>query len=157
MDAQDEAKNQEKCLVQFERWYSRYSRFTMKSKIIELPREFVDYLLEDGIHLPGSIRAALGDDNLSDDEDDDVQQDEDDIMVNHHFPELDIQIQDAIKQLGGEVFPKLNWSCPLDASWINTGTLKCQRLADVYVLLKSSDRIIYDIEHTLQGMTCHPH
>lgn len=44
-------------------------------------------------------------------------------------------------------FIKTNWSCPSDAKWILTGQcLKCYSLDDVYMVLKASDRILYDIE-----------
>lgn len=48
--------------------------------------------------------------------------------------------------LGGEVFPKLNWSSPKDASWItHNGTLKCTNFNEVCLLLKSSDFVMNDL------------
>ena len=41
------------------------------------------------------------------------------------FPELIEDIKRRISELGGNVFPKLNWSAPKDASWVNNNTLKC--------------------------------
>ena len=35
------------------------------------------------------------------------------------------KISVAIDELGGNVFPKMGWSAPRDASWINNNTLKC--------------------------------
>ena len=29
------------------------------------------------------------------------------------------QIEEAVRQLGGVVVPKLNWSCPSDATWLS--------------------------------------
>lgn len=63
-----------------------------------------------------------------------------------HFPELDQQIERAIKALGGSTCIKLNWSTPIDAAWIS-GTIRCYTPGDVYLLLKSSDRIAFDLEH----------
>ena len=126
----------------------------MKSRVIELSDDFVEYLREDGVVLPKAASAALGSGNLSEDDDDAATLREvgDDVAVSaRDFPAIDAQIRDALEELGGEVFPKLNWSCPLDAAWMNGGTLKCVRLADVYLLLKSSDRVMFDVEHMLQG------
>lgn len=65
------------------------------------------------------------------------------------FPDLEGNIQDAITQLGGKVFPKLNWSSPKDATWIaTTQTLECQNPADVFLLLKSSDFVVHDLSHS---------
>lgn len=47
--------------------------------------------------------------------------------------------------MGGYAFPKLNWTAPIDASWVS-GSLKCQSVGDVYMILKSSDFIHHDIE-----------
>ena len=39
--------------------------------------------------------------------------------------------------LGGDVFPKLNWSAPRDAAWISFDkTMKCKLVTDVLLLLK---------------------
>ena len=72
-------------------------------------------------------------------EEDDVDESEE-----FSFPELTEQIQSAIDSLGGTVMPKLNWSCPKDATWINSGSLKCVTPGDVYILLKSSDFVMHD-------------
>ena len=41
-------------------------------------------------------------------------------------PEVRERIAAAIAQLGGQVVPKLNWSCPSDATWLNpAATLAC--------------------------------
>jgi len=63
------------------------------------------------------------------------------------FPQLEQQLRSAIRQLGGAVFCKTNWSAPLDSTWINAGSLKCQRTGEIYLVLKSSDRTAFDFEH----------
>lgn len=134
----------------------------MKSRTVPLSDAFLEYLKEDGIVLPKSSEGVFDLDQLSDDSgDEEVEAEvEDDAEDNdsttrrdkvRDFPELDAQITAAMSELGGSVFPKLNWSCPLDAAWINAGSLKCQRLADVYMLLKASDRVLFDVECMLQG------
>jgi hypothetical protein len=47
------------------------------------------------------------------------------------------------------VAPKLNWTAPKDAIWISPhqNTIKCTSPDDVYLLLKSSNFITYDLEH----------
>ena len=82
------------------------------------------------------------------------------------FNPLCASIDAAIKELGGgmqhcdsfiawililfvllAVFPKLNFSSPKDASFMNPGTtLQCTSSSDVILLLKSSDCIARDIE-----------
>jgi hypothetical protein len=67
----------------------------------------------------------------------------------HAFPEVHQQIKDAIKELGGLVAPKLNWSAPKDATWISMtkNSMECATANDIYLLLKSSDFITHDLEH----------
>lgn len=63
------------------------------------------------------------------------------------FPEWEASVDAAIRELGGSVFPKLNWSAPKDAVWMSTdGTLRCTNAAEVMLLLKSSDYAAADIE-----------
>ena len=149
---------------QFSNWYETfrslpndvYSRknVTFKSIVLPVPPPFVDYLMSDGVRLPvcatkvSSYAPAANDDDSWDER----EEDEDDEESNDFsFPELTEQIQSAIESLGGEVMPKLNWSCPKDATWINTGSLKCQTPGDVYILLKSSDFVMHDILHAFDN------
>ena len=62
------------------------------------------------------------------------------------FREWGATVDAAISALGGEAFPKLNWSAPKDAVWISgEGTLRCRTHLDVLMLLKSSDFAAADI------------
>lgn len=64
-------------------------------------------------------------------------------------------IERDIHELGGRVVPKMQWSCPKDASWIlPNNTVQCSTPDDVFLLLKSSDRIAHDIE-TLHHILAH--
>lgn len=65
------------------------------------------------------------------------------------FPELETAITAAIATLGGAVCPKLSWSVPRDAAWVNGGTLKCATAGDVMLLLKSSDFVQHDLGRLL--------
>ncbi|XP_077979699.1 translation initiation factor eIF2 assembly protein-like isoform X2 [Glandiceps talaboti] len=63
-----------------------------------------------------------------------------------HFPEFNTKVKEAIEELGGNVFVKLNWSSPRDATWIAfNGSLKCSCPNDIYLLLKSSDYVTHDL------------
>lgn len=71
--------------------------------------------------------------------------DEDDETIEYpDFPELDKQILNILDNFNNKVFIKLNWSSPKDAFW-SLNKLSCQRLSDVYILLKSSDFISHDL------------
>lgn len=62
------------------------------------------------------------------------------------FAEIDKMIVEGIKKLGGEVFVKLNWSAPLDATWASANQLKVSHPLHIWQLLKCSDRIQHDLE-----------
>jgi hypothetical protein len=133
---------------QFSKWYHVFERDTIKSKIVELNQEFVVYLKEDGVILPKSVQMPRGmDDQLSDDEDVTEVSDEDSYGENEwDFTSINVEMQNALECLKGEVFIKLNWSAPSDASWMMGGNVKCKSLSDIYLLLKSSDRVMFDLE-----------
>ena len=181
---------------------SKRNNVTIPSIIIkELPANFLNYLLSDGITLPigaaklssfATVKKAKKKEKSSDyyvDSDDDstagiVWSDDDSDNVEcqqqqgrqqrrlqeselsssseyFHFPKLNHQIQSSIQLLGGRgkknskacgmvfgcgIIPKLNWSTPKDAIWINNNSLRCKTAGDVYLLLKSSDFCYHDIQ-----------
>jgi len=134
---------------QFSNWYTLLVGKTFKSRVISLPVEFITYLGEDGVILPKSSKSYFNNDVLSDDEDDntkEISSNEDCLVCAHDFSELDTAISEAIQELQGEVMVKLNWSSPLDAIWANAGSLKCRSASDIYLLLKASDRVTFDLE-----------
>ena len=48
------------------------------------------------------------------------------------FPKFAAAIGRAIQELGGRVIPKLNWSCPSDATWISSnGSMLCTNSDEV--------------------------
>ncbi|CAK7202417.1 hypothetical protein SEUCBS139899_005140 [Sporothrix eucalyptigena] len=130
----------------YDYWFPKYRKVCIKSRIIPLPAEFVDYLREDSIilsdesHGNGANGANEDDDDWepsnptmchykSEDEKkydvflDDDESDEDEsvppvvrLPPNRRFPELHQKIKDEIAALGGVVAPKLNWSAPKDAA-----------------------------------------
>ena len=51
-----------------------------------------------------------------------------------------------VREFGGQMFIKLNWSSPKDATWIMfNNSLRCSSLSQLYLLLKSSDFIVHDL------------
>eukprot|EP00980_Cylindrotheca_fusiformis_P004546 scaffold965_cov93-Cylindrotheca_fusiformis.AAC.10 len=146
------------------------SNVTIPTRIIQdLPEDFKDYLLSDGLRLPldatqlsSYVAKEKGQDDddegwSSDDDNDDDEEDgeHDDNAAGSecsqqkqqqfHFPQLNEQIKNAIEYFGGSVIPKLNWSSPKDASWVHGGTIQCKTPGDVYLLLKSSDFCLHDV------------
>jgi len=147
-----------------------HNNATIKSIILkDLPVEFVEYLLSDGLRLPkGASKVSSfvpqdGDehDAWSTDEENEendgmdhgsIQSGGENVIKQYEFTSLNEQISAAISSLGGAVIPKLSWSAPRDATWINNGTLKCETPGDVYLLLKSSDFCMHDLLHALDGV-----
>jgi len=153
--------------------YKFRKNVTIESQIIRpLPHEFIEYLLSDGVRLPQCARnvsscmkddttTGTGDDdddgweNNNNDKDDDDNSNEEEEIKQYNFPQLTEQIQTTLQTLGGGngvercnlgCMPKLNWSSPKDATWMNCGTLKCTTVGDVYLLLKSSEFVCFDLE-----------
>lgn len=152
----------------------RYRTSCIRSRIIKLPPEFIQYIREDGIILSSDDPSAAADDDDDDweptsnafapprsdepEQDSDSEDDDEDsapsrLPPNQRFPELHQKIQDTITELGGEVAPKLNWSSPRDAAWISPhqNTVKCTSPNDIYLLLKSSNFITHDLDHAFDG------
>jgi D123 len=150
---------------QLSNWYERFrnlpkdeyrrTRVTIKSAILQVPQHFIDYILSDGVNLPKGVNdvstyisKASTDDDWGED---DADNDSDNSKEMFDLSELTESIQLKLDSLGGEIMPKLNWSSPKDASWINGGSLKCHTPGDVYILLKSSDFILHDILHAFDN------
>ncbi|KAG6365548.1 hypothetical protein INS49_007159 [Diaporthe citri] len=160
----------------YDYWFPKYRTSCIRSRIIKLPSEFIEYIREDGIILSSDDPSAAADDDDddweptsnafapprpdepeqvsdSDTEDDDQESTPSRLPPNQRFPELHQKIKDTIKELGGEVAPKLNWSSPRDAAWISPhqNTVKCTSPNDIYLLLKSSNFITHDLDHAFDG------
>mmetsp|Transcript_29442 Transcript_29442/g.83022 ORF Transcript_29442/g.83022 Transcript_29442/m.83022 type:complete len:376 (+) Transcript_29442:188-1315(+) len=141
----------------FEQWYPRHQSHTFRSRVLNLSPEFVQYLLADGVFLPDADQVyptRAGEDPHADEddyqrwpeEDETAEGEEDGTSKSPAFPELEAEIRAAIDELGGQVVPKLNWSCPKDATWVSTSqSLCCSTPGDVFLLLKSSDRVSHDL------------
>ncbi|TPX15570.1 uncharacterized protein E0L32_004268 [Thyridium curvatum] len=133
----------------YDSWFPKYRTSCIKSRIIPLSPEFVEYIREDRIILADDDEQTAGGDDDDDwqpsvpsssstshhhqtapDHPDSASDDEDEEEgdeapatsqpPNRRFPELHQRIKDEIKALGGAVAPKLNWSSPKDATWISS-------------------------------------
>ncbi|KAF9877354.1 cell cycle control protein cdc123 [Colletotrichum karsti] len=153
----------------YDSWFPKYRTVSIRSRIIKLSPDFVQYIRDDGIILaddddtqtdaqdeddwaPSSNTSGAPRRNQPDPDSEDSDSDADDAdsrPPNQRFPEIHKEIKDRIAELGGAVAPKLNWSAPKDAAWISPhqNTLKCTTPNDVYLLLKSSSFVSHDLEH----------
>ncbi|TQS37684.1 hypothetical protein Golomagni_01831 [Golovinomyces magnicellulatus] len=137
----------------YDHWHPMYRSSAIKSKIIPLPPSFINYLRSDGIILSSdsfNVSPTYFNENSNDtfvsSENDSGSESEDSPLV--LFPELHKKINQTIAELGGLVAPKLNWSAPKDATWISIkNSMECATPDDIYLLLKSSDFITFDLEH----------
>lgn len=137
----------------FSNWCVKFSGHTSEYKIFSpLPDSFLRYLESDSIRLSSNTADITPD---SDNDYSDWEQ-EDEINITDAnsaadpavaFAGLHHDITCAISDLGGVVTPKLNWSAPKDARWILPGNnMRCTNADDIYLLLKSSDHVVDDLE-----------
>ncbi|XP_043465031.1 cell division cycle protein 123 homolog [Leptopilina heterotoma] len=130
----------------FDNWYNIFSKESLEAIIIPLTTEILKYLEHDSFILPiEATRNITCNSEWSDGSS--VTEDSSNEPENTppNFPEFSQKIQQAIDEFKA-VFIKSNWSTPSDATWVTpTKSLKCTSLEDVYLLLKSSDRISRDL------------
>jgi len=144
-------------------WFLPFQKIMLKGCIVPLPKEFVEFLLEDRFVVSETCFPRF-DGNEKYDEGEDPWPDEEPETQSKEFPVLEQNVNQIIQDLGGSVFPKLNTKAPQDATWMNsTCTLKCDSFSEILLLLKSSDLISHillqntndienknNIEHCLQ-------
>ena len=133
-------------------WYQQFEKVTFPTVCLPLPREVLDYLREDGqLVLPNECNEESYDGKEEDYEDfgdTDWSEEGDSEEVNDQksFPAFSHNVLKLISDFGGEVFLKLNWSCPKDATWVAfNNSMKCTSLSQFYLLLKSSDFVAHDL------------
>jgi hypothetical protein len=108
--------------------------------LVPLPPPFLDYLRADGILLPPE--------NSPNDKDSGFEDEDEEENPSEPWADTHDRIRSTIRELGGKVVPKLNWSAPKDATWIaTTNDMECRTPNDIYLLLKSSDFVTHDLEH----------
>ncbi|KAF7228851.1 cell division cycle 123 [Nothobranchius furzeri] len=145
-------KKEQVANCQFSVWYPIFKKHTIKSQILPLPQNVIDYLLDDGtLVVSGSDHSTqpTHTNSYNSDAEEDVQWSDDETTTTvtaPEFPEFTSKVLEAINALGGCVFPKLNWSAPRDANWIAlNSSLECRSLSEIFLLFKSSDFITHDL------------
>jgi len=139
-------KRAENC--QYSNWYPLFRDVTPRSCILKAPESFRKYLLADGIALYGDVNES------SSEWESDVPPKEKITEMNDAIEEpvlppgdFHADIEAAIQKMNGEVAPKLNWSAPVDATWIlPSNSMRCITANDIYLLLKSSDYVNHDLQ-----------
>lgn len=131
-------------------WHPLFRHCALRGAALKLPADFVTYLRAPGsLVLPSACAssASVRRDSGSEDEDFELRRGPDfEEDVGPRFPELDAAIAAQLQEFGGEGFPKLSWTAPRDAAWINfCKNLKCAAPQDVYLLLKGSERVAHDL------------
>ncbi|XP_020286701.1 cell division cycle protein 123 homolog [Pseudomyrmex gracilis] len=128
----------------FSSWYPIFEKVSLKATILHIPDEILKYLEHDAFVLPVEATQRLpensewADGSLVIDEEKEAE-------YQPTFPEFSKKIQDVLDEYDA-VFVKTNWSSPVDATWVApTKTLRCKTLEEIYLLLKSSDRIAKDL------------
>lgn len=111
-------------ICQYHHWKSLFPRNRFKSRTLILPSEFSAYMDQESIQLPSPS---------SDEE----------LLRAPGLLALLPSIEAAIEELGA-VVPKLNWSVPADATWMQD--LRCESAEQVLTLLKASDQIAADLD-----------
>lgn len=77
-------------------------------------------------------------------DDDGAYEDDEEEVFGPDFPEVEAAIRSALERFGN-IFVKLNWSSCEDAQWTQATGTKLSTLMDVFVILKSSDKIVHDL------------
>eukprot|EP01133_Synstelium_polycarpum_P000061 gene61-82_t len=139
----------------FNRWYDDFKSVTFTSAVIPLPKVFIDYLNSDHFAISKeSFPEYKCDEDIDDEEWSTNYSRPSNVELNKQYyqsydssdSDSDEEEDEDSNNNSGNVMPKLNWSAPRDATWMNIhGTMKCSTATDVLLLLKSSDFINHDL------------
>lgn len=158
------------------RWYPAFEKVALHSLLLPVPDPVLAYLRDpnDSLVVPLECQAEMNvkHDRYSDEDDDDDDDDENDPNGLAHspwsscedlncasptFPEFTRLIRSSLTRLGGNVFCKLNWSAPRDATWLALGhSLRCHQASQIYLLLKGSDFVGHDLHRPFQQCSDRP-
>lgn len=154
--------------TQYSSWYPLFRKHAPKSTVIDINSvqpELLAWLDSDTFVLPEgsgpstyyhkdspSSPSSSHDDRSQSNENEDEEEGEQETEP-VKLEKLDQAIRAAIEKYDdGPVFPKLNWSAPLDAGFMLPGNnLQCLHPEDVYMLLKSSEFVGRDLEQIAQA------
>jgi hypothetical protein len=155
-------------------WYPHFKKHTFATIVVPVTSEFVSWLVTDGVFvddaneaIPTRSRAPrrLDEDDYDptmfiEDKDKDTGGDDEGVVSDQStrdhrplpmpMPQLVDKVRTAISELGGIVMPKFTWSAPKDAIWVSMNkSMRCTTPDEVFLLLKSSDRVSYDCEEAI--------
>jgi len=148
-------------------WYKHpiLSKVTFPTKFVDLPEAFIERLLRsDGLFARADEEADFGawsdsewpEDDVKNVEEDNVEATERRQRQQETFPEFEKSVKTVLDRwtvsgAEGGVFPRLNWSSPMDAHWMGIGgSLRCTTVAEVMRFLEASDSIRSDLEMLVQ-------
>lgn len=154
-------------------WYEDFRKNCIKSIVLPIPRDVLNYLKQDLFVLPVECTPAGGSSSSSDyvGEKTDFDDDDTEDAGAPEFREFSKVISETIEKLGefirrfrdfrnfystsripgGSAFIKTNWHSPKDSIWITAGqTLRVNDLTDVYQLLKASTICKEDLKEVEQ-------
>eukprot|EP01025_Chloroclados_australasicus_P044154 TRINITY_DN4762_c0_g2_i1.p1 TRINITY_DN4762_c0_g2~~TRINITY_DN4762_c0_g2_i1.p1 ORF type:complete len:338 (-),score=30.74 TRINITY_DN4762_c0_g2_i1:125-1138(-) len=136
--------------VSFQSWPLQWQDSGFKHRTVKVPHEILDYLQQDGVgvqHINRAIESPSKWDDCDQWTDEGSEGEENGVQIDSTIlNDFKSQIDQCIKELGGCVIPKLNWSASIDSMWVSCQGLKCSNADEVLLLLKCSDRISNDIE-----------
>ncbi|KIS66803.1 cell proliferation protein CDC123 [Mycosarcoma maydis] len=140
-------------------WYPIFRKHAPKSTVIDIGTvqpELIHWLDSDTFILPegsgpGTSSAQICSSSCSSSSCSSSAQaeSEEDAQIKEaiQLSALDAEIRRVVSNYDGAVFPKLNWSAPLDSGFMLPGNnLQCLHPEDVYLLLKSSEFVGRDLE-----------
>lgn len=138
-------------------WYKHpvLSKCTFPTRFVELPDAFVARILaSEGLFARVDEDDEWSDNDWGSEEDQDAELEEAQRKekAQQVWPELEAQIKAALTRwvvsgAEGGIFPRLNWSSPIDAHWMGIGgSLRCTTVGEVIRFLEASDQIRGDLE-----------
>ena len=114
----------------FATYYPQFRDTTIPTVVVPLDDTFIDYLHRDDFIIPQHVYTLNAHT----------------IDQNTFHTNVVRAMFAALRALGGCGYPQLNWSAPSDAAWIAADrTLRCDSVADIILLLKSSERVTQQI------------
>lgn len=145
--------------TQYGTWYPLFRKHAPKSTVLNVSSiqpEFLEWMQMETIVLPSGSGPSRSTSDPSTNHSDDDSESADALEVT--LDALNDEIRRVLlKYDGGPVFPKLNWSAPLDAAFMLAGNnMQCFHPEDVYLLLRSSEFVATDLEQVEQLRSAPP-
>lgn len=144
-------------------WYKHpiLSQLTFPTRFVDLPDAFIARLLQsEGLFARVDEDADFGSWSDSEWPEEETQEDDEQQERRSRQQETFPAFEKAIKTVldrwtvsgaEGGVFPRLNWSSPMDAHWMGIGgSLRCTTVAEVLRFLEASDAVRSDLEKLAQ-------